>query len=159
MAALHVAPPPEYAWQYHNGGIWPFVGAFFAAALAQTGLREHAAEALAKVPGESLGDWAFTEWLHGGPTNLRHAGAVVERRRFPDRATCADAAGAVVRHRPAAAPGSSSDRAGIEQAAIERCVLLRPPRPPEGLRHAGALDRAPHCRLRKRIQCTPEGRP
>ena len=28
----------NYAWQYHNGGIWPFVGGFFVAALAQTGL-------------------------------------------------------------------------------------------------------------------------
>ena len=56
----------NYAWQYHNGGIWPFVGGFFAAALAQTGLREHAAEALAKLAQvNSLGDWAFTEWLHG----------------------------------------------------------------------------------------------
>ena len=32
----------NYAWQYHNGGIWPFVGGFYAAALAQTGLRASA---------------------------------------------------------------------------------------------------------------------
>lgn len=56
----------NYAWQYHNGGIWPFVGAFFAAALAQTGLRDHAANALSKLAEvNALGGWAFTEWLHG----------------------------------------------------------------------------------------------
>ena len=56
----------NYAWQYHNGGIWPFVGGFFAAALAQTGLREQARDALLKLAeANALGDWAFTEWLHG----------------------------------------------------------------------------------------------
>ena len=33
----------NYAWQYHNGGIWPFVGGFYAVALAQSGMRERAA--------------------------------------------------------------------------------------------------------------------
>jgi hypothetical protein len=56
----------NYAWQYHNGGIWPFVGGFFAAALAQAGLRDRAAETVRKLAAvNSLGDWAFTEWLHG----------------------------------------------------------------------------------------------
>ena len=56
----------NYAWQYHNGGIWPFVGGFYAVALAQTGMAEHAArvvEQLAEV--NALGDWRFSEWLHG----------------------------------------------------------------------------------------------
>jgi hypothetical protein len=56
----------NYAWQYHNGGIWPFVGGFYAVALAQSGMRERAArvvERLAEV--NALGDWRFTEWLHG----------------------------------------------------------------------------------------------
>jgi len=56
----------NYAWQYHNGGIWPFVGGFYAVALAQAGLRERAArvvERLAEV--NALGGWRFTEWLHG----------------------------------------------------------------------------------------------
>ncbi|HEX4886396.1 MAG TPA: glycoside hydrolase 100 family protein [Casimicrobiaceae bacterium] len=56
----------NYAWQYHNGGIWPFVGAFYAAALAATDEREAAAHALAQVArANALDDWAFAEWLHG----------------------------------------------------------------------------------------------
>src|SRR5688572_5637644 len=56
----------NYAWQYHNGGIWPFVGGFYAVALAQSGMRDRAArvvERLAEV--NALGNWRFTEWLHG----------------------------------------------------------------------------------------------
>ncbi len=56
----------NYAWQYHNGGIWPFVGAFHAAALADAGLREDAARSLARVArANALGGWTFPEWLHG----------------------------------------------------------------------------------------------
>ncbi|KQP18801.1 amylo-alpha-1,6-glucosidase [Pseudorhodoferax sp. Leaf267] len=52
--------------QYHNGGIWPFVGGFWAMALARLGLREQAQstlESLARV--NALDDWRFTEWFHG----------------------------------------------------------------------------------------------
>ncbi|MEO8303894.1 MAG: glycoside hydrolase 100 family protein [Betaproteobacteria bacterium] len=56
----------NFAWQYHNGGIWPFVGAFWVMALAQAGLRTEAEAELGKVAqANALGDWAFTEWLHG----------------------------------------------------------------------------------------------
>jgi len=56
----------NFAWQYHNGGIWPFVGAFWVIALAQAGLRAEAHAELVKVAqANALGDWAFTEWLHG----------------------------------------------------------------------------------------------
>ena len=56
----------NYAWQYHNGGIWPFVGGFYAVALAQTGMRERAAQVVERLAHvNSLGNWAFTEWLHG----------------------------------------------------------------------------------------------
>jgi hypothetical protein len=56
----------NYAWQYHNGGAWPFAGGFYAAALAESGLREDASEVLAKLArANALGGWAFTEWLHG----------------------------------------------------------------------------------------------
>jgi glycogen debranching enzyme len=55
------------AWQYHNGGIWPFVGGFWAAALAEEGASERARSELAKVArANQLGNWAFNEWLHGG---------------------------------------------------------------------------------------------
>ena len=56
----------NYAWQYHNGGIWPFVGGFWVAALAESGLREQARQELIKLArANALGDWAFYEWLHG----------------------------------------------------------------------------------------------
>lgn len=52
--------------QYHNGGIWPFVGGFWVLALIRLGLRDVAwqeLERLARV--NELGDWRFTEWFHG----------------------------------------------------------------------------------------------
>jgi len=56
----------NFAWQYHNGGVWPFVGGFWVAALAQAGEREKAGRELAKLArANALGGWAFNEWLHG----------------------------------------------------------------------------------------------
>ncbi|HEY9396607.1 MAG TPA: glycoside hydrolase 100 family protein [Burkholderiales bacterium] len=56
----------NFAWQYHNGGIWPFVGGFWVAALAATGLHEAAQRELVKVArANEVGNWAFNEWLHG----------------------------------------------------------------------------------------------
>ncbi len=53
-------------WQYHNGGIWPFVGGFWVIALAACGLRKQAGEDLARLAAANqLGNWAFNEWLHG----------------------------------------------------------------------------------------------
>lgn len=52
--------------QYHNGGLWPFVGGFWVIALARLGLREAAAEALAALARANAQDgWRFTEWFHG----------------------------------------------------------------------------------------------
>jgi hypothetical protein len=54
------------AWQYHNGGIWPFVGGFWVAALADAGLRDRSQRELLKVArANALGGWQFSEWLHG----------------------------------------------------------------------------------------------
>jgi glycogen debranching enzyme len=54
------------AWQYHNGGVWPFVGGFWVLALAVSGHRERAARELVKLAhANALGDWQFNEWLHG----------------------------------------------------------------------------------------------
>lgn len=53
-------------WQYHNGGIWPFVGGFWVMLLARLGREKDAwaeLENLALV--NRLGDWEFNEWLHG----------------------------------------------------------------------------------------------
>ena len=53
-------------WQYHNGGIWPFVGGFWVAALVQAGERDRAHAELAKLAGaNALDGWSFNEWLHG----------------------------------------------------------------------------------------------
>ena len=56
----------NFVWQYHNGGVWPFVGGFFVAALAQAGLRDEAGRALASLAeANRVGGWRFVEWLHG----------------------------------------------------------------------------------------------
>lgn len=53
-------------WQYHNGGVWPFVGGFWVAALALAGERDRANAELAKLAGaNALNGWSFNEWLHG----------------------------------------------------------------------------------------------
>lgn len=52
--------------QYHNGGIWPFVGGFWVMALARLGLHEHAWIELARLAqANAQDDWRFTEWFHG----------------------------------------------------------------------------------------------
>jgi len=53
-------------WQYHNGGIWPMVGGFWIAALAGAGRARQAREGLVGMARAcEVGNWAFTEWLHG----------------------------------------------------------------------------------------------
>ena len=52
--------------QYHNGGIWPFVGGFWVMALARAGMHALAwneLDRLAQV--NELDAWRFTEWFHG----------------------------------------------------------------------------------------------
>jgi len=52
--------------QYHNGGIWPFVGGFWVLALAmlrRTELARAELTQLARV--NQLDGWRFTEWFHG----------------------------------------------------------------------------------------------
>jgi glycogen debranching enzyme len=52
--------------RYHNGGIWPFVGGFWALALAAKGRRAEARRVLADLArANALNDWRFTEWFHG----------------------------------------------------------------------------------------------
>jgi glycogen debranching enzyme len=56
----------NFAWQYHNGGIWPFVGGFWVAALAHAGREREARAALAACArANKLEGWRFSEWLHG----------------------------------------------------------------------------------------------
>jgi len=52
--------------QYHNGGVWPFVGGFWIMALARLGLREKAWSELAQLARANEAEaWRFTEWFHG----------------------------------------------------------------------------------------------
>ena len=52
--------------QYHNGGIWPFVGGYWVMALARLGLSEMAwSELVALARVNALDAWRFTEWFHG----------------------------------------------------------------------------------------------
>jgi len=52
--------------QYHNGGLWPFVGGFWVMALARLGMRDAAQAALLQLAqANAHGDWRFTEWFDG----------------------------------------------------------------------------------------------
>ena len=56
-------------YQYHNGGIWPFIGGFYVATLVHAGRRDLAHQqlhqlALANQQGLDE-EWEFNEWLHG----------------------------------------------------------------------------------------------
>ena len=52
--------------QYHNGGLWPFVGGFWVQALQRLGLGAEARAALGRLAAvNALDGWRFTEWLHG----------------------------------------------------------------------------------------------
>ncbi len=53
-------------YQYHNGGVWPFVGCFWAMALAREGKTGLAETELRKVAERNrVNDWQFNEWFHG----------------------------------------------------------------------------------------------
>ena len=60
-------------YQYHNGGIWPFIGGFHVLALVRArrmGEAKAALErlALANYKGKKY-EWEFNEWLHGATGN------------------------------------------------------------------------------------------
>ena len=53
-------------YQYHNGGIWPFVAGFWVQLLLKLGRKDLANEELEQYAGASkLNNWEFNEWLHG----------------------------------------------------------------------------------------------
>jgi hypothetical protein len=49
---------------YHNGGIWPFIGGFYVAALVHAGRNQEAADALDRL-GALNASGGFNEWHHG----------------------------------------------------------------------------------------------
>jgi hypothetical protein len=56
----------NFPWQYHNGGIWPFAGGLYVAALAQAGQAQAARRTLvALARANAADDWGFNEWLYG----------------------------------------------------------------------------------------------
>ncbi len=50
--------------QYHNGGVWPFLGGFYVAALVKAGRYRQAAQALDRLA-ELVRNGGFNEWHHG----------------------------------------------------------------------------------------------
>lgn len=55
----------NYPWQYHNGGIWPYIGGFWVKWLA-THDKEKAAQELEKLAeANKVNNWEFNEYLHG----------------------------------------------------------------------------------------------
>jgi len=50
--------------QYHNGGVWPFIGGFYVAALLQAGRNDTARRALESLA-ELNRQGGFNEWHHG----------------------------------------------------------------------------------------------
>jgi len=56
----------NHVWQYHNGGVWPMVGAFWICALVESGRSMQASSELLKLARAcELRNWDFAEWLHG----------------------------------------------------------------------------------------------
>ncbi len=61
--ARHMQNHPH---QYHNGGLWPFVGGYWVMVLAQLGSIDAAWAALEHLAeANALDGWRFTEWFHG----------------------------------------------------------------------------------------------
>ena len=56
--------PTNQPHHYHNGGIWPFIGGIYTAALVKAGRLADAAEALSKLAETNLRG-KFNEWHHG----------------------------------------------------------------------------------------------
>ncbi|MBU4216708.1 glycoside hydrolase [Candidatus Parcubacteria bacterium] len=52
--------------QYHNGGIWPFIGGFWSTFLEGVGDKKNALLELEKLAElNKIGDWGFNEWFDG----------------------------------------------------------------------------------------------
>jgi hypothetical protein len=56
----------NFPHQYHNGGIWPFVGGFWTILLARLGMKGIAWKELERFAvANSINNWEFNEWFHG----------------------------------------------------------------------------------------------
>ena len=56
-------------YQYHNAGIWPFIGGFYVLTLEYAGKRDQARSVLERLAEANhqgyRSEWEFNEWLHG----------------------------------------------------------------------------------------------
>ena len=52
-------------WQYHNGGIWPYVGGFWVYLLAKTKDQRAKQELENLAQANAVNDWEFNEYFHG----------------------------------------------------------------------------------------------
>lgn len=55
----------NYPWQYHNGGVWPYVGGFWVAWLATYDTVLAKSELARLAEANAVNDWEFNEYLHG----------------------------------------------------------------------------------------------
>jgi hypothetical protein len=55
----------NFPYQYHNGGIWPFIGGFWVQLLARRERNLAGAELEKLAAANQQGDWQFNEYLHG----------------------------------------------------------------------------------------------
>jgi glycogen debranching enzyme len=56
----------NFPYQYHNGGIWPYISGFWIILLQKLGRKTLARQELERyVKANSINDWEFNEWLHG----------------------------------------------------------------------------------------------
>jgi len=104
----------NFPWQYHNGGIWPFAGGLWAAALARAGRAAEARAALvALARANALDGWAFNEWLYGVtgvPRGMRGQSWNAASFLIAHHAVARTAAGSRGRRRPPA-PRAAGRRA------------------------------------------------
>ncbi|HLD21959.1 MAG TPA: glycoside hydrolase 100 family protein, partial [Patescibacteria group bacterium] len=55
----------NYPWQYHNGGIWPYVGGFWVMWLSQQNPELAQKELYRLAQANQINNWEFNEYLHG----------------------------------------------------------------------------------------------
>src|SRR3989339_771280 len=55
----------NYPWQYHNGGIWPYIGGFWVFWLSKYDKKIAAAELEKLAKANAINNWEFNEYLHG----------------------------------------------------------------------------------------------
>ncbi len=52
-------------YQYHNGGVWPFIGGFWVMLISQINKQMALKELTKLANSNAINNWQFNEWLHG----------------------------------------------------------------------------------------------